>query len=118
VTVASSGLPPPLRLAADGTVDVLPLAGVPLGLLPDRDYQETRIELPAGSALVLASDGLEEATDLHERELGRERLERALGRLAGGSARDLAQGLLAEVRRHRGKAEPADDATVVVLRGT
>jgi sigma-B regulation protein RsbU (phosphoserine phosphatase) len=118
VTVASSGLPPPLLLTADGTVEAVPLSGVPLGLLPDRDYDEVTLPLPPGFALVLASDGLEEALDAQERELGRERLERALGRLAGGSARDLAQGLLAEVLRHRGEAEPADDATVVVLRGT
>ena len=118
LTVASAGLPPPLLLRPDGEVEEVALTGVPLGLLAERRYDETRLTLPPGAALVVATDGLEEAMDAGERELGRERLAQAVSRLAAGSARDVAQGLLAEVRRHRGAAEPSDDATVVVLKGT
>jgi phosphoserine phosphatase RsbU/P len=119
LTVASAGLPPPLLLLPGGAVEEVALTGVPLGLLPDRRYDEVHLELPVGALLVVATDGLEEATDPAERELGRDRLAQTVGRLAPGSARDVAQGLLAEVRRHRGaEAEPADDATVVVLKGT
>ena len=119
VVVASAGLPPPLSMGPDGTVTELALTGVPLGLLADRRYDQVRLPLPIGGALVVATDGLEEAVDEREQELGRERLAAAVTRLAAGSARDVAQGLLAEVRRHRGPAaDPADDATVVVLKGT
>jgi sigma-B regulation protein RsbU (phosphoserine phosphatase) len=119
VVVASAGLPPPLVLHPDGTVEELALTGVPLGLLAERHYDEMRLQLPVGGVLVMATDGIEEAVDRAERELGREALAAAVSRLAGGSARDIAQGLLAEARRHRGAdTDPADDATVVVLKGT
>jgi sigma-B regulation protein RsbU (phosphoserine phosphatase) len=116
--VANAGLPPPILVLPGGKAEELALTGVPLGLLPERRYDELRLHLPVGAQLMVATDGLEEATDPQERELGRERLGLAVERLAGGSARDVAQGLLAEVARHRGAAaEPADDATVVVLKG-
>ncbi|MCW2777493.1 MAG: Serine phosphatase RsbU, regulator of sigma subunit [Frankiales bacterium] len=80
LTVASAGHPPPL-LAAPGSapryVDVDP--GPPLGTLPGR-CSETVVGLPAGSTLVLYTDGLVEQRDASLDE-GLERLRAALEEL-------------------------------------
>jgi anti-sigma regulatory factor (Ser/Thr protein kinase) len=46
---------------ADGRVDLLEGGrGLPLGVVPDTRYRQTTVELPAGSVLLLYSDGLVE----------------------------------------------------------
>jgi sigma-B regulation protein RsbU (phosphoserine phosphatase) len=115
LTLANSGLPHPY-LVRGGRVEAIPVAGVPLGLLPDRDYPEVELALGAGDTVVLASDGIEEALDGGDREFGRERVEASLARLAGGSPRELAEGVVAAADRHAGDGEPHDDRTVMVLR--
>ncbi|MCZ2806882.1 SpoIIE family protein phosphatase [Modestobacter sp. VKM Ac-2983] len=56
---SSAGHPPPLLLHADGRVEVLTdPVGLPLGVLPDRSRPEHRCALPAGSTLLLYTDGL------------------------------------------------------------
>ena len=42
--LANGGFPRPL-LVRDGTIEQLPVEGLPLGLLPDVRYQEHRVQL-------------------------------------------------------------------------
>jgi serine phosphatase RsbU (regulator of sigma subunit)/anti-sigma regulatory factor (Ser/Thr protein kinase) len=59
--LASAGHPPPIVAYADGRVDLLEGGrGLPLGVVPDTRYRQTTVELPAGSVLLLYSDGLVE----------------------------------------------------------
>ena len=115
LTIANSGLPFPYLISGK-RVERIEVAGVPLGLLTDREYGEEKRRLEPGDTLVLASDGIEESLDVDEEEFGRARLETALQGLAGGSAREIADGLLEAVRSYSGSAEISDDRTVVVLR--
>jgi serine phosphatase RsbU (regulator of sigma subunit) len=67
VSWSSAGHPPPLLLHPDGTVDVLAdPPGLPLGVDSGRCRPEHRTSLPAGSTLLLFTDGLIEtrASDL------------------------------------------------------
>jgi len=115
LTLTSSGLPHP-HLVRDGEVRALEVEGVPLGLLPDREYEETVLQLRAEDVVVLCSDGIEESLDGEGQELGKQELRQALLRLAGESAREIADGLLAAADRHAGGSEPSDDRTVLVLK--
>jgi len=117
VTLASSGLPYPWLIGANGAVESVQVAGVPLGLLPRREYQVVELDLPPGGVLVLASDGIEEAQRADGTELGRERVANILRRLADAPAAEIAEGLLADARRFGGAEEPSDDRTVLVLKG-
>jgi sigma-B regulation protein RsbU (phosphoserine phosphatase) len=115
LVLANSGLPYPFLLQG-GAARRIEVHGVPLGLLPGSAYREVRLVLAPGDAVVLASDGIEEATDGSGEEFGRGRVEAALAGLGAGSATEIAQGLLAACRRFAGPAEPSDDRTVVVLK--
>lgn len=117
VTLASSGLPHPWRVEPDGRVEPVVVEGVPLGLLPHREYRTATLDLGPGQALVIASDGIEEALRPDGTELGRERLRTVLRRLADAPAAEIAEGLLADTRRFAGTEEPSDDRTVLVLKG-
>jgi sigma-B regulation protein RsbU (phosphoserine phosphatase) len=112
----NAGHNPPLVLRADGAVEPLSPTGRPIGLFPGGGYVEGRTLLRDGDALFLYTDGVVEAEDRHGDAFGMARLEEVLVRERASSS----TGLLARVEealdRHRGDEEPADDATMVVVR--
>ena len=112
---SNAGLPYPYVLRGR-RLERLELGGVPLGLLGERKYEELELELDPGDALVLRSDGVEDTLDQKGEEFGVERLEGTLQRLAKGSAREIAEGLLEATRLFAGDAEAYDDRTIVVLK--
>ncbi|GAA2730852.1 SpoIIE family protein phosphatase [Streptomyces nogalater] len=82
VVWASAGHPPAVVRAADGTVRVLDARpGVMLGVPVPYDYAEHRSDLPAGSTLVLYTDGLVERR-AQGIDPGIEHLGRTLGTLS------------------------------------
>ncbi len=74
------------------------------------------MEIPPGAALVFASDGLFEATDSRGISYGYERPREVLHGLAGKTATEILDGLMADWRRYRGEVEQEDDTTVVVVK--
>lgn len=115
--LVNAGHFPPLLARPDGSVEEIPSHGPLVGVLPDPRWGGLDRRLAPGESLVLYSDGLLEATSPEGEELGMARLREAVSRRAGASrARDLADGLLREERRHRDGRPPHDDTTVLVLR--
>ena len=115
LVMANSGLPHPWRVRG-GEARPIRVAGVPLGLLPDRRYDEELVTLEPGDIVVLASDGIDESRNEADEEFGADRVRETIERLAGGSAREIADGLLDASRTWAAGAEPWDDSTVVVLK--
>ena len=115
--LANAGLPYPY-IVRGRSFEKLELGGVPLGLLPDRHYREVELYLEPGDFVVLLSDGVEDMQNPAGEEFGRQRIEGALQRLASGSARQIAQGLLEATRMFAGSAEAYDDRTIVVMRAS
>jgi sigma-B regulation protein RsbU (phosphoserine phosphatase) len=115
--LANAGLPYPYLLRGR-KLEKLELGGVPLGLLPERCYEEITLQLEPGDAVVMVSDGVEDTLNVEEEEFGLQRLEGTLQRLASGSAREIADGLKEATRLFAGRAETYDDRTIVVLKIT
>jgi serine phosphatase RsbU (regulator of sigma subunit) len=59
--IAGAGHPPPLLLAADGSVGCPAVRGMMLGVRPGSNVLDLRLELQQGSTLVLYTDGLLDA---------------------------------------------------------
>lgn len=60
VALVQAGHPHPLILHRDGRASPVGQGGFPVGLLPDAQWQEERLTLQPGEALLIASDGLTE----------------------------------------------------------
>lgn len=117
VTVASGGHPLPLVLAADGSIRTAGVPGTILGVFEDATHADRVVELLAGDALVLYTDGVTDERDEHGAEFGEARLGETLAALAGAEAQQIADGVVDAVERFRtGRAR--DDIAVLVLRVT
>ncbi|MCI0404030.1 MAG: SpoIIE family protein phosphatase [Acidobacteria bacterium] len=118
LTVANAGFPRP-RLARGSHVEQVLVDGVPLGLLPDITYEQKKLALQVGDAVVFSSDGIGEAMNRQQEEYGNRRLDALLGELSKASARQTAEEILHATDRHAaGNGRLADDRTVVVLKVT
>jgi sigma-B regulation protein RsbU (phosphoserine phosphatase) len=119
LTLANAGSPYPLLLR-DGQVKTIRLEGVPLGLIPGTEYDETTLDVQAGDVVVFASDGILESDNVEQEEFGPERLSLLLaGVSVGTSARVIAERILAATDEHCGEGHsPHDDRTLLVLRVT
>lgn len=119
LTLANAGGPYPL-LVRNGQVQAIRLEGVPLGLIPDTQYDETTIDLETGDVVLFASDGILESANAAQEEFGPVRLAALLSAISqGDSAREIAEQILAATDGHSGAGiAPHDDRTLVVLRVT
>src|SRR2546429_7302570 len=112
LTLANAGGPYPL-LVRNGQVRAIRLEGVPLGLIPDTQYDETTIGLEPGDVVLFASDGILESENAALEEFGPERLRAFLSAISErDSARDISERILAATDGHSGSGTaPHDDRT-------
>jgi sigma-B regulation protein RsbU (phosphoserine phosphatase) len=126
LVVTNAGHPPPMWYqAARGEWSWLEIdrereqgkvAGTPLGLLEDVQYERQVVKLRPGDLVVLYSDGLSEATNQAGAELGRDGLMDIAQGLDSHSAAAFGDQLATAVSLFRQGVEPADDQTLIVLR--
>ena len=113
---SNAGHNPPILRHDDGQIEYLPEGGVALGVLPDAHFDERPIALRPGDVLVMYTDGVSEAESPTGEQLGTERLEQCIARLADRSAEAIVQGLVDEVSRWAGARGQTDDLTLLVLK--
>jgi serine phosphatase RsbU (regulator of sigma subunit) len=114
VTFSTGGHPLPLLLRAGGRVHPVGHHGVALGIDPDPNLVDHRIELHRGDALLLYTDGLTDAY-APAQPLGPRDLASLLASFHGRPAAEIADGIHDAVLGSA-SAEPRDDVAIVVLR--
>lgn len=113
LTLGSAGVPQPL-LVREGSVRPVEVSGVPAGGLAEARYEEVSIVLEPGDAVAVFSDGLEDCTSSDGERFGDRRLAVELRRLAGSSAQEIADGLVAASDAFAAAA--GDDRTLIVVK--
>jgi len=111
----NAGHNPPF-VACEGALTKIDSTGRPIGLLPDASYEERSVTLAPGCTLFLYTDGLNEAANPDEEELGMPRLEELLAEASTRDVDDAASSVLREVERFEAGAHATDDKTLVVVR--
>ncbi len=116
VKVLNAGHMAPIHLKHSGPPEVLPPVALPLGVLPDAEFQEQTVNVAPGETLVAYSDGLTEALNVSGEFFGDDRLMNLFPGFRGASAEGLGKGLVAAVDAFAGEERPSDDLSLVVLR--
>ena len=119
LTIANAGGTLPL-LIRNGEVSEVNVAGMPLGLLPEAEYDEVRLNLSPGDVVVFASDGIQEAMNKDQEEFGVDRLKALLAAThPSDPGYKVAQRIVKATDEHTGPGRmPHDDGTLLVLRVT
>jgi phosphoserine phosphatase RsbU/P len=112
----NAGHPPALLRRRGGGGEDLGATGLLLSsLFAGRGRRVEEVRLAPGDRLLLFTDGVSEARDPGERELGRPALEEAFAAAADRPPGATLDALLERLRRHRGERPLEDDATLLLI---
>jgi sigma-B regulation protein RsbU (phosphoserine phosphatase) len=112
----NAGHNPGLLIRCDGTVEQLPSAGLPLGLMPQGTYGVVTLDLACDDLVCIYSDGITECESPAEEELGLERLIALLAEHRKAPLAELIQRIDVAVTEFAQGQPQGDDQTVVLLR--
>lgn len=113
--VANSGMPRPI-FCSKGHAHMIEVAGLPLGLFENVSYEEDTIQASPGDVFVFFSDGIVDASNSHDDQFGRVRIEQAISKHCNRNARQIADALFQATEEFSAGAPVFDDQTVVVLK--
>jgi len=120
LTVASAGHCPLLVAGADGQTASISPEGLPLGILPEVDFEETVISLGDIAFAMLHTDGLTEARNGDGEIFGETRLLNCLGRIStlDQSPEGFSTSMIEEIQSFQSTASVRDDQALLVLART
>ncbi len=114
---ASGGHDPPVVIHADGSSSRLPATeGLALGVMPDFEFGHLTYELQPGDTIVLYTDGVTEAINAEEEQLGLDRLLEAFVAKPPNDAEDAGKRVISLVNEFAGDVPQFDDTTCLVVR--
>lgn len=115
VSLVQAGHPHPMVQHTDGTVTVLGVGGLPIGLLDGATYESFDTCLQPGERLILVSDGITECPNPDGVELGQDGLALILTRLAPLRGQTLLDAMMWELARWHGTEEFPDDISCALF---
>ena len=117
LTYSNAGHPPPLLFGGTGSHATRSLGktGMALGVLDTENWEAVTTQLDLGDVLVLYSDGVTDAEDVHTVPFGHERLKASVQANLGHPAQAMQDALLADIQAFAGGAIQSDDITLMVV---
>lgn len=118
LSLCSAGQTQPIHLSVKtGEANLLETEGdtLPLGILEDAEYRETRLSLGTGDRVVFYTDGIVEAMDKEGEMFGFERLQELIRGSQSKTAEELLKEIIDTVNGFAAGATQHDDLTVIVL---
>jgi sigma-B regulation protein RsbU (phosphoserine phosphatase) len=111
--ISNAGGNPPM-ICRTGEMVNLRIEGVPLGLLPDREYDEIAFQAQPGDTIVLYSDGVSDHFSPDGKEYGSARLAKVVRAVCHKSTQDLVDEVFADLDRFN--PVRFDDQTVIAIK--
>jgi len=102
--------------SATDTSDILGGEGLPLGVMHDWVYEESKIQIQPGQIILIGTDGIKEACNPENEHFGNERLQIVIKDNHRKSAKDILDEVYNALESFRGSAERKDDETMVVVK--
>ena len=106
----------PSYVLVNGRLEQLKAHGLPIGIMAQSRYSAQTRPFPAGSAVVLYSDGITEAENVGGEEFESVRFEELLAANAAATAAELRDRIASVVDAFVGAAPQKDDQTLVIAR--
>lgn len=103
-------------LRGDGSVEMLGATGMPIGLLPHREFDSAIAQLNPGDLVLIYSDGVPEAWNVAEEEFGNDRIIECLRQTANLTPERILDHLFTAIDEFAAGAPQHDDITLLVLK--
>jgi phosphoserine phosphatase RsbU/P len=116
LTYVNAGHNAPILRRLNGSLEILDVGGLPLGIRSDEKYETATLELKPGDALIFFTDGVVEAFNATGEEFGNERWISAIRNLPDWDAQQSLQFLMQRVDEFVGATRQSDDITCLVFR--
>jgi sigma-B regulation protein RsbU (phosphoserine phosphatase) len=113
MTMSNAGATLPLICRGKEIID-LKMEGVPIGLLPDREYDEVEFQAQPGDLILLYSDGVSDHLSPEGKEYGRGRLSRVIRRRCWQEPEDVVKAVFADLDKFN--TTLFDDQTLIVMK--
>lgn len=113
LTMSNAGGSPPM-VCRDGEIIRLQAEGVPLGLLPNREYDEITFQARTGDLLVLYSDGVTDHRSPEGDEYGRRGLAAVVRRCCNYAPAEIIEEIFTDLDNFN--TVPFDDQTLMIMR--
>ncbi len=110
---ANAGHNYPIML--NGKVSELKLAGLPLGIYEETEYEELSVPVPPGTSIIFYTDGVVEARNKENQIYGFPRLLELVSAFMVMEPKEILRRIIASVQVFVGDEPQADDITVVVM---
>jgi serine phosphatase RsbU (regulator of sigma subunit) len=116
LTYVNAGHNHPLLVHTDGQVDPLDTGGLILGPFCENTYEQETLTLAVGDVLLFYTDGVSEAMNAREEELGEARLRDAVLDHSARSSREIMDSVKRLLSSHQVASQPLDDQTLLVAK--
>jgi sigma-B regulation protein RsbU (phosphoserine phosphatase) len=114
VRYVKAGHPGPIVASRDGVRCLEKGGGIPIGILPDAEYEEEQLELSAGDSLIFYTDGVLETLSVQREIFGLDRMIQSIAE-AGGGITDRVRALRLSLGTFGRGSPQRDDVTFVGL---
>jgi sigma-B regulation protein RsbU (phosphoserine phosphatase) len=115
-TYSNAGHLPPLLRQKSGIAPIPMPKGAMLGVFPDRSYRSLSLQLDPGDLLMIYTDGVTEAENIHGEPFGLEGCQRLLNEAALEPVEAVIQELRHRLRGFTSSNSLEDDCTLLLLR--
>lgn len=112
---ASAGHTPPSLLRGGDSQPLAQESGPALGLAPDLEFPENRVQLCGGDRLAIYTDGIDEAFNQHNKMFGFERLNRMLEQTRDDTTADSGIKIIQAIDDFAGSKPQSDDISLMLL---
>ena len=114
ITVVNAGHLSPLLCKTNGSIEAIgrKTSGLPLGIVPDTEYEEAVFDLAPGDTVLTFTDGVTEAMTDEKALYGRERL-LALIKKSKGTVEQLIEAIVDDVEKFTDGSDSRDDTCLV-----
>jgi sigma-B regulation protein RsbU (phosphoserine phosphatase) len=114
VSFANAGHVAPLVVSKNG-VEAMHSTDIVVGILPNAQYRNQSLTLAAGDSLVLFTDGVTEAENIAEEQLGLDPVCEMLRTMHGSDARAILDTIDTHVHEFIGEVPNGDDVTMLAM---
>ena len=106
----------PFLISSDGSIRRLNKGGLMLGVFGQSLYEDESVSLKVGDLLVIQSDGISEAMNVHQEQFGEQHLQDLLVEHKNRSAEEIIDMVVREVRKFAGANPQSDDITIMAIK--